>query len=343
VLHFLPDTAPVISVNSVGACPDDTAHAAVAVVGFRDIGRFRLTLLYDPSSTDYLNFTGHPGYPGLSVSQGSPGVLVVTGQVTAGYSGITLTDSAVLFTLHFRIRGNASPVTWHTEDDSCSFHGPPPDYNLLKDLPEQAHYLSGTVFSELPGAAGIISGPAGGLVSRGETGIRFFLQPVPGAEGYHWTLPDDMIVTGGEGTNDITVTAGSTFRQGDVYTRAVSHCGDGAVSPRFHVTDTATLGLPDTGYDMASTCQVVARGFPNPFSGVVTIAYDQPCRGKVQLVISDMLGNQLLNTETPDESAGKHEFDFSPGLKSSGVFFAIITLSTSTGVYQQTIKLICHG
>ncbi len=63
-------------------------------------------------------------------------------------------------------------------------------------------------------------------VCAGATGLVFSIPAVPGATTYTWTVPSGSVITGGQGTNAITVTAGSSG--GDVcVVVSNSHCTGG--------------------------------------------------------------------------------------------------------------------
>jgi len=51
-------------------------------------------------------------------------------------------------------------------------------------------------------------------VCIGDSGLTYSVDPVAGATGYTWTVPPGSLITGGQDTNSITMTAGST--SGDV-------------------------------------------------------------------------------------------------------------------------------
>lgn len=61
-------------------------------------------------------------------------------------------------------------------------------------------------------APGPVNSPP--FVCKGATGLIFSILPVPGATTYTWTVPSGFVITGGQGTNSIAVTAGSN--SGDV-------------------------------------------------------------------------------------------------------------------------------
>ncbi|WP_191906961.1 ice-binding family protein [Adhaeribacter soli] len=70
---------------------------------------------------------------------------------------------------------------------------------------------------------GAINGNAN--VCSNETGLAYFIKPVAGAENYFWTVPDGWLITSGQGTDSITVEAGST--DGYIKVIVANQCGNG--------------------------------------------------------------------------------------------------------------------
>ena len=79
--------------------------------------------------------------------------------------------------------------------------------------------------SALPGKPGAIVGNP--VVCQNETGITFAIPPVSGASSYQWSLPAEFNVTGGSGTNAITVDFSSAATTGIISVCGVNSCGSG--------------------------------------------------------------------------------------------------------------------
>ncbi|HSI89610.1 MAG TPA: gliding motility-associated C-terminal domain-containing protein, partial [Adhaeribacter sp.] len=100
--------------------------------------------------------------------------------------------------------------------------------------PGTASVLAVTPSSTAAPATGPIAGNTVPCISQ--NGITYSIAPVVGASSYAWTLPGGWVITSGQGTTTITVTAGST--SGNVTVTAANGCGTGvpsdlAVSPAF--------------------------------------------------------------------------------------------------------------
>jgi len=76
---------------------------------------------------------------------------------------------------------------------------------------------------------GAINGNA--VVDKDATGLTYSVTPVSGATSYTWTVPATVgTITGGQGTNTITVDAVSIYGIGTISVRATNRCNTGAAS-----------------------------------------------------------------------------------------------------------------
>lgn len=102
--------------------------------------------------------------------------------------------------------------------------------------------------SELPSAAGVISGPAD--LCQGAVGIQYSIAPVANAATYVWNLPVGFNIVAGNGTANIIVDLDPAIDilNGIITVLPKNSCGDGVISPDFNVNVTP---LPDAfaGHD----------------------------------------------------------------------------------------------
>jgi uncharacterized protein (TIGR02145 family) len=80
----------------------------------------------------------------------------------------------------------------------------------------------------------------------------------------------------------------------------------------------------------------VFQNYPNPVKDQTTLTLYLPEKGKVNLVITDILGRQVINTERLLDR-GYHSFRFAPG--SGEVFFFTAYWKLTSG----SIKILTHG
>jgi hypothetical protein len=132
--------APFIKVT-----PGNPAAVPVRVVGLKDIGRIALTMKYDSAVLIYQSFNNNSGFPALSVYEITPGTILIQGLEQPGGPGVTLTDSSILFTLHFSYKGGETELMWKLDGGDCEYSGLPPSYPVLADDPKNSYYLNGSV------------------------------------------------------------------------------------------------------------------------------------------------------------------------------------------------------
>jgi len=80
----------------------------------------------------------------------------------------------------------------------------------------------------------------------------------------------------------------------------------------------------------------VFQNYPNPVKGQTTITLYLPEKGKINMVITDILGRQVINTENTLER-GFHSFRFTPG---SGKIFFFTAYWQASG---NSIKILSSG
>ena len=226
---FQTTDAPFTTVPDITVCTGTASvDIPVLVSAFYQIGALSLTLQYNAAALSYQSFTNDSGFPGLAVNGTTPGTIIAGGYTTSP-DGITLPGNTVLFTLHFNNLGGATGLTWYDNGESCEYTGPAPLYTVLNDIPQSAYYFNGS-FTEIepPSAAGTITGPTGGNVCQGETGVNFSVNPINNATIYIWSLPPGATITEGANTSNITVSFSSNAESGNVTVYGFNECGNGS-------------------------------------------------------------------------------------------------------------------
>lgn len=91
---------------------------------------------------------------------------------------------------------------------------------------------SGTAFIFTPSSGPATPASISGITPQcaGATGQTYSVSTVTGASSYTWTVPTGWTITGGSGTNSITVTAGSAGQNGDITVTATNDCGTSAAA-----------------------------------------------------------------------------------------------------------------
>lgn len=233
-VNFKNINVPHTIAPEVETCSGDFFDIPVKVTDFTDIGQLNLKLQYNPLTVIFQSWNNASGFPGLTVVVSGPGELNIYGLVPAGNQGITLPDSTVLISLKFFNQGGNSYCDWYDDGTSCFYTGPPPEYFQLNDVPQGSFYFDGLITSlPLPGSAGNITGPAGGRVCSGDTGVTFEVDPVPNASIYSWSFPPGVYITSGTGTNSVTAEISTNAVNGNVTVYAINNCGNGTSSNPF--------------------------------------------------------------------------------------------------------------
>jgi hypothetical protein len=236
-LSLYSQNAPSTIAPQVFADAGTNIAVPVMVSGFSNIGAVSLTLKYDSTVLIYLSATVNATFPELSIENPTPGSVIIGGFTSSGGAGVSLPDSSVLFTLSFTFMGGSSGLIWYDNGSSCEFTGPPPMYSYLNDSPQASYYTNGSVnVFPLPATAGPVTGPAGGNVCKGQSGVVFSVSPITNATDYMWSLPEGASVISGAYTNEITVAFSSTAGNGNVAVYGTNAYGTGAVSPLFPLT-----------------------------------------------------------------------------------------------------------
>jgi len=107
-----------------------------------------------------------------------------------------------------------------------------------------------------PSVPGFITG----VVNQcpGLTGQIYSINAVNGAASYVWSVPWGWSITGGQGTNSITVTTGSGGQNGNIQVNAVNGCGTGYANGEGNgykgVTVAAVPSAPGTAGPDSPTC-----------------------------------------------------------------------------------------
>ncbi len=80
----------------------------------------------------------------------------------------------------------------------------------------------------------------------------------------------------------------------------------------------------------------LSQNYPNPFNPKTTIRYQLPKAGKVNLVVYNISGGEVVTLLNTHKSAGSHQVEFAAGDLSSGIYFYRIQI----GSFTDTKKLI---
>jgi len=132
---------------------------------------------------------------------------------------------------------NAITVTWNTAGiQSVSVNY----MNSFGCTASTATNYSVTV-NPLPADAGAIAGSS--EVCQQTNGVIYFIDPIPDATGYSWTVPQGASIVNGADTPSITVDFTATAESGDITVQGTNSCGEGT-SSNLYITVNPTPNTP---------------------------------------------------------------------------------------------------
>jgi hypothetical protein len=118
----------------------------------------------------------------------------------------------------------------------------------------------------------------------------------------------------------------------DTYTNRISatvnDLGQFAIGDEMH-----PLGVEEgTGIPAIIGSYRLYPAVPNPFNGSVTLTYDLPAKGNVQLVVYNVLGQEAARIVNGTQMPGRYRILWDPRQASSGIYFAVLSVNGFSGV-----------
>jgi hypothetical protein len=166
----------------------------------------------------------------------------------AGMTGYVWTVSSG-GTLNFGQGTNTATVTW-------SGSGPQTvsvNYTNTNGCAAPAPATIAVNVTDVPGAAGVISGPA--TVCEGGTNYMYSVATIPNTHSYIWTVPAGATIVNGLYSNSITVNYALGASSGNISVYGNSACGNGAVSPACPITVNLKPAAAGTIIGPTALCQ----------------------------------------------------------------------------------------
>ncbi len=331
--------APLTKAPVIAACPGSQVDVPVTVFSFNSIGAISLTMQYDPAILVYRSSVSNPGFPGLSVTNPSPGVITAQGSGPSG--GITLAAGSALFTLRFDYSGGSGSLVWTDNGSSDEYKGPSPSSAVLTNNPRDSYFVNGTITeAPVPDPAGPIGSLWGSLVTQGQTGVVYTVAPILNATEYVWSLPEGASITAGENTAAITVAFSDNAISGEISVSGFNGCHTGLVSASFPVVVNLKTGI-ETIPTGTGGGTINLKAFPNPFSSTTTLDFSLRVPGTVQIEVINALGDIVLQISDGNRPAGHHSRSLSIANLAPGIYSARIITRTSDRVEVDAVRIIC--
>ena len=84
----------------------------------------------------------------------------------------------------------------------------------------------------------------------------------------------------------------------------------------------------------------ISQNYPNPSNPRSKIDYELPFKGKLSIIIYDILGKEIISLVNEVKEAGYYTAEFDGSNLSSGVYFYRITAEGGTQNFSRTLKMI---
>jgi hypothetical protein len=272
----------------------------------------------------------------LAISTGIGTAGVISGQtVVCGISSTTYTVAATagavsyIWTLPSGVTSpsGVSPVTITT--------------GSTIDVIFAAGFSAGTLSVKAKNACGNISGTARTLaISRlaatpgvitgttnvcGVSNATYTVVPVAGATGYKWTVPAELTILSGQGTNSIYVSIssgpGSTVFSSIVSVKDTNECGASAARS---LTLSNCHSYSAFSSDNSDVSTVETSLYPNPTEGNFNVEYTSEINSELIIEMYDVLG-KLVFSELETIVEGENTFRYNQGDLQKGSYFIRLT------------------
>ena len=112
-----------------------------------------------------------------------------------------------------------------------------------------------TILPGIPAIPGIIIGRTEQCINK--TGLVYSVTPVPNATSYGWTVPPGWSITGGNGTNSITVSTGGGALSGNITVNASNSCGTSGLQTLSVIVNTNIPVITGSITGPTAVCPVV--------------------------------------------------------------------------------------
>ena len=176
--------------------------------------------------------------------------------------------------------------------------------------------------SKLAATPGLISGPTNVC---GVTTATYSVVAVAGATGYKWTVPADLTIVSGQGTNTINVSIatgpGSTVSTSSLSVRDTNECGQSAARS---LTLSNCHSYSAFSADNGDVSSVESSLYPNPSAGNFTVQYASAINSELIIEMYDVLG-KLVFSELETIVEGENIFRYNQADLQKGSYFIRLT------------------
>jgi hypothetical protein len=137
---------------------------------------------------------------------------------------------------------------------------------------------------------GTIAGTATGICSGSV--MTYSVNTLVGATSYLWTVPSGWVIQSGQGTNSISVAAGTAG--GSITVRGVNACGNSSTrSLAVTVVNCARTAMDEGTTDNS---ELIVEAYPNPFDGILNIRIEGTSASTLQAEVFDLSGRSVYQS-----------------------------------------------
>jgi hypothetical protein len=173
-----------------------------------------------------------------------------------------------------------------------------------------------------PGKPIVPVGPVGACNNDPNNSIAYYqVDPVFGANYYHWFVPTGATITAGQGTTNVTVDyLGSS--SGDMRVRAENSCGFGPTSIKAITVNSCRLANGET-----SVMELAA--YPNPAKDNLTVSFSAQSNETYTIEMFDMTG-RLVISQSNMSTIGVNKQEINLQNISTGLYNLVVKRGTVT-------------
>ena len=173
---------------------------------------------------------------------------------------------------------------------------------------------------------GTISGTATGVCAS--TVTTYSVTALAGATSYLWTVPSGWVIQSGQGTNSISVAAGTAG--GSITVRGVNACGNSSTrSLTVTVVNCARMAMDEGTTDNS---ELIVEAYPNPFDGLLNVRVEGFTASTLQAEVFDLSGRSVYQAVITNEPM----VSFNPQLE-AGVYMLQISDGASV---RKSIRIV---
>jgi hypothetical protein len=161
----------------------------------------------------------------------------------------------------------------------------------------------------------------------GVTTATYSVVAVAGATGYKWTVPADLTIVSGQGTNTINVSIatgpGSTVSTSSLSVRDTNECGQSAARS-LTLSNCHSYSAFSADNDNGDVSSVESSLYPNPSAGNFTVQYASEINSELIIEMYDVLG-KLVFSELEVVVEGENIFRYNQADLQKGSYFIRLT------------------